>query len=258
MNEKSKEAVAVERLAVTYVALSALRPNAYNPNRQSPHDFELLCRSIVEDGFTRPIVARRQTMEIVDGEHRWRAATALHTQGSMDFSLGVPVVLVDMTDAQARIATMKYNRIHGSEDAGLAAAVLRDIVEMGGSDWAQDSLMLDDVEMARLTKEIADEAREAEALPPPPAEALGPNGAGLAPNDAATGVDLTADARRANEQRLQQAKKEEEVGMAQKNASDTFRLVLFFANDEAEVVRQALGDQPAAKLLELCRSEVTP
>ena len=73
--EKTNERLGV--LEIEYVALTDIQPNDYNPNRQSDHDFELLQRSITEDGFTQPVIAHRATKQIVDGEHRWRAAHSL-------------------------------------------------------------------------------------------------------------------------------------------------------------------------------------
>jgi len=66
-----------QRPTVVDIPVNELQPNEYNPNRQSDHDFELLCRSITEDGFTQPILAQSSTKIIIDGEHRWRAAKAI-------------------------------------------------------------------------------------------------------------------------------------------------------------------------------------
>lgn len=242
----------LEKLDIEYVPIDQVKPNQYNPNRQSEHDFTLLCKSIQEDGFTRPIVVRRGTLEIVDGEHRWRACKALHDSGAMDFSGGIAAVLVDMTDAQARIATLKYNRIHGSEDANLAADVLKEIMSMGDGDWAQDSLMLDDVEMERLTKELAvvETAGMNVAVPP---EMLGPAGRGLSATDSMN-IDTSADETRAKQAILAKAKAQEETGMLRKD-EQTYRLVLFFTGEEAKTVKSALEPAVAANLLAMCRDE---
>lgn len=243
----------LEKLDIVYVPLDQIKQNQYNPNRQSPHDFQLLCKSIQEDGFTRPIVVRKGTFEIVDGEHRWRACKALHEQGLVDFSEGIACVLVEMTDAQARIATLKYNRIHGSEDANLAAAVLKEIIEMGATDWAQDSLMLDDVEMKRLTEELA--VVETEGMNVDiPADMLGPAGKGLSDQDQSTAIDTSADETRAKQKLLEQAKQQEERQMNAKDAN-VFRVVAFFTGDEAKIVKSVLEPNVAQSLLQICREE---
>ena len=56
---------------------ASIRPNAYNPNRQSDDEFLLLCKSIVDDGFTDAIIVNKDRT-IIDGEHRWTAAVVLN------------------------------------------------------------------------------------------------------------------------------------------------------------------------------------
>jgi ParB-like chromosome segregation protein Spo0J len=129
----------LETLHVEYVPVSAVQPNSYNPNRQSEHDFELLIRSMTDDGFTQPIIVQRATGQIVDGEHRWTGAIV--TEGlkrrGLDLTPSniarlredrlavmteisdhqIPVVYVDMTAEQMRVATLRHNRARGSADA---------------------------------------------------------------------------------------------------------------------------------------------
>lgn len=241
-----KNNVVLDKLKVEYLPVDAVRPNAYNPNRQSDHDFELLCKSIAEDGFTQPIVVLRSTKEIVDGEHRWRACKAL---GYAE----VPVVLTDMTPEQMRIATLRHNRARGSEDAVLAAEVLKELASLGAVDWAQDSLMLDDKEVKRLLQEMpADEVAQMDVEVP--ADMLGPQGRGLSRQDERTAVDTTADERRAKERILAQAKEAEESKMAEAD-NKVYRIVLYYTGEEAEVVSRALGGQDghARAVLEMCR-----
>jgi ParB-like chromosome segregation protein Spo0J len=236
----------LDKLEVVEVDIDTITPNQYNPNRQSEHDFELLCRSIQEDGFTRPIVVRRDTLEIVDGEHRWRACKALGHKV-------IACVIVDMTDAQARIATLKYNRIHGSEDANLAANVLKEVIDMGAGEWAQDSLMLDDVEMQRLGHELA-AVETANLNIKVPIEMLGPTGHGLTDADVSTGIDTAADTTRAKQKLLEEAKAGEERAMVAQDAR-VFRIVAFFQGPESVIVKSVLGSSPMQTLLSICREE---
>ena len=79
----TKLAESLKTLSVEYVPIADIHPNEYNPNRQSPREYELLLRSMEEDGFTQPILVQRGTQRIVDGEHRWRAAHDLeHVAGA--------------------------------------------------------------------------------------------------------------------------------------------------------------------------------
>ena len=69
----------LEALRVFYIPHSMISPNQYNPNRQSEFEFELLIKSMSEDGFTQPIVTR-----------------PLFTDEMACNALGLPVAVVDL------------------------------------------------------------------------------------------------------------------------------------------------------------------
>jgi ParB-like chromosome segregation protein Spo0J len=245
-----KKANALGKLAVTYVPTGDMKPNAYNPNRQSQDDFELLLRSMEEDGFTQPIVALPDNT-IVDGEHRWRAARELgYTE--------VPVVHVNMTPEQMRIATLRHNRARGSEDYDLATQVLKDLQELGALDWAQDSLMLDDAEINRLLNDMpAPESLAGDEFSGAwePGERPEQEAEGVTEGGAAIRVSTTpaaADALREEERRLAAAVTEEERAAARRDLN-IFRLSLVFSGEEATIVKGALGDTPAHTILQWCK-----
>jgi len=256
--EKKNEVL--EQLKIEYVPLDSITANDYNPNRQSEHDFELLLRSMREDGFTQPILVQRESRQIVDGEHRWRASAALGFEE-------IPVVFVDMTPEQARISTLRHNRARGSEDIELTAQVLRDLESLGALDWAQDSLMLDDIEIQRLLEDIpAPEALAGEDytqgwVP----DIVGDETAAILDGgtteareveagNVKTSVAMTGPAveeMRKREKAIASAKTEEERVMARQTGS-LYRVSLVFAGEEAGIVKRVLGKTPAEKLLELC------
>jgi len=257
-----KTNVVLESLVVQYIDPAELQPNEYNPNRMSENDFELLLRSMREDGFTQPIIARRANKQIVDGEHRWRAGTHLKMPT-------VPVVLVDMTDEQARIATLRHNRARGSEDMLLAAEVLRDLEKLGALGWAQDSLMLSDAEVEKLLADVpAPEALAGEQFtdawtPQSRSAQEAATGSVQAQEQHDAGGVVTAamsvqavERQRAHEQRLAEARTEEERTTISRERV-TYRLNLLFSDDEAQLVKGTLGERPAERILELCRSVQT-
>lgn len=259
----------LERLTVEYVAVGDLRPNAYNPNRQSDHDFELLLRSMREDGFTQPIVCQKDGT--VDGEHRWRAGQAL---GMAE----VPVVYVDMTPEQMRIATLRHNRARGSEDIELAASVLRDLAQLGALDYAQDSLLLDDVELQRLIDDVpAPDALAGEDFSGAwePTESEGgrdaEENAGLTASGSSETVVTHApgggfqsqaasaeaiEASRKRERDLALAKTAEEKDRINAEAQSFHRLMLLFHGDQAVLVQTVLGGKAADKLVDVLREFV--
>ena len=252
----------LESLDIQYINVNDIHPNEWNPNRQSEHDFELLLKSMREDGFTQPVVAIKTDeglIKIVDGEHRWRAA---HTLGFDE----IPVVITPMTEEQAKIATLRHNRARGSEDVDLTAELLRDLEKLGALDWAQDSLMMDDTEIQKMLEDIpAPEALAADEY----TEAWEPGEMSGAQEDAGTstreiqgasGVTVAAasiasiERQRERERQIAEAKTAEER-QALKKDNDIFRLYLTFTGDEATLVKQILGEQAAEKLIEMCKRE---
>jgi len=254
----AKQYKTLETLQITYVSPKDVKPNSYNPNRQSDRDFELLLKSMKEDGFTQPVIVQKSTSEIVDGEHRWRASQALGMEK-------IPVVYVEMTDEQRRVSTLRHNRARGSEDIQLTAQVMRDLEKLGALDWAQDTLMLSDVEVNRLLEDVpAPESLKNEEF-----------STAWTPTDADTEQDsveatehkvsggtmmksLSVDAleqQRNLERKLQEAKTEEERQMARTD-SDMYRISLVFSGAEAGVIRSVLGKKPAEKMLDMCKKEL--
>jgi ParB-like chromosome segregation protein Spo0J len=59
---------------VQWIDRELLQANDYNPNHVASPELRLLAQSILESGWTQPIVARsvdNGRYEIVDGFHRW-------------------------------------------------------------------------------------------------------------------------------------------------------------------------------------------
>lgn len=63
----------LSQLKVEWVERESVRPNKYNPNRMTWGDRMLLRQSILEDGWTQPIVTLPDRT-IIDGEQRWTVA----------------------------------------------------------------------------------------------------------------------------------------------------------------------------------------
>lgn len=108
---------------VHWVHRDTLHGNDYNPNAVAPAELALLKRSIIEDGWTQPIVMHTDGT-IVDGFHRWTVS------GDVDvYRLTggyVPVVMLENKNAQdRRISTVRHNRARGTH----AVLKMADIVE---------------------------------------------------------------------------------------------------------------------------------
>jgi ParB/RepB/Spo0J family partition protein len=112
------------RVNVQMVALKKITPNPWNPNRQTDFIFEKECHSIRTHGFIDPILVREipplvipgddgskrvhpATYEIIDGEHRYRAALQLELDKIPVNNLGV------VDDATAKQLTIIMNETRG-------------------------------------------------------------------------------------------------------------------------------------------------
>lgn len=241
--EKTKN---LKHFTVEYVPIGTVTPNKYNPNRQGEHEFNLLLRSMKEDGFTTPILVQKESREIVDGEHRWRAARQLGYDT-------IPVVFVKMSAEQMRIATLRHNRARGVEDIELTAELLRDLDSVGALEWAQKSLQMDEVEMQRLITDIkAPEVLSSEEFSEP--WAYVPGTEAPSKTDKISVSIEAADHLRAMEKKIKKAKTEDEREQARKDYK-VYRVNLVFTREEEKYVKDVLGDDPARMILVYCKAE---
>jgi ParB-like chromosome segregation protein Spo0J len=106
-----------------------LKPNNYNPNRVAPMELQLLKISILEDGWTQPIVINAK-MEIVDGFHRWIVS------GHPELMAGdvgmVPTVMINSDNASSqKMATIRHNRARGTHGVLDMAELVRSLIADG-------------------------------------------------------------------------------------------------------------------------------
>lgn len=169
MAKKNQPSTLLNIITDEQASADSVRPNAYNPNRQSDDEFLMLCKSIVEDGFTDAIIVNTDRT-IIDGEHRWTAAVVLNhlsKQGLpvtmtttsewrrrrdeiIDPDLILPVKVLDKDEVQRRISTQRHNKARGHDDIELAAAMFRELEQMGGLDAAISGLDMSNEEVERL------------------------------------------------------------------------------------------------------------
>lgn len=118
--------------AVQWVRRTELSANRWNPNKQAPPEHRLLKLSILENGWTQPIVVRPEDdgLEIVDGYHRWLASADPDVAALTDGH--VPVVALPPTDpATARMATIRHNRARGTHHVLGMADNVAELVKLG-------------------------------------------------------------------------------------------------------------------------------
>ncbi len=112
--------------------------NEYNPNSVAPPEMKLLYESILNDGYTMPIVSfKDETItRIVDGFHR--RETERNNKDISQSTFGrVPLtsIRVEQTDSSNRMAsTIRHNRARGSHSIELMSQIVSELVEMGKGD----------------------------------------------------------------------------------------------------------------------------
>lgn len=124
---------------VLWVKADQLHANDYNPNSVAPPEMRLLQLSIMQDGYTQPIVAwpdAEGSYEVVDGFHRNRVAREVgavkkRVMGRMPIS----VINTDRTSKEDRIAaTIRHNRARGKHRVDAMADIVVDLARRNWSD----------------------------------------------------------------------------------------------------------------------------
>ena len=139
---------------VIAVPFEKVKPNTYNPNKVAPPEIRLLYRSILEDGYTQPVVcyyAKSQDLYvIVDGFHRWRVMKEHHDIYAREHGM-LPVSVIDKPLSNRMASTIRHNRARGSHDVDLMSNIIKELHELGRSDnWISKYLGMDKDEILRL------------------------------------------------------------------------------------------------------------
>lgn len=136
------------------VPLDKIRANSYNPNTVAPPEMKLLEKSILEDGYTMPIVCYYlpddDIYEIVDGFHRY---TVMKTNRVIREREGgmMPVVVIEKDLTNRMASTIRHNRARGSHDIDLMTNIVSELTKSGMSDaWIMKNIGMDADELLRL------------------------------------------------------------------------------------------------------------
>ncbi len=107
------------------VPVKSLHPNPWNPNKQSEREYAAEIESIKTFGFIDPITVRRHpkkkdAYQIIDGEHRYKAAQEIGIDT-------VPVIVLDVGDPEAKRLTIILNETRGIADRVDLGVLLADL-----------------------------------------------------------------------------------------------------------------------------------
>lgn len=123
---------------VRWVPADDVTANDYNPNSVAPPEMRLLQHSILEDGYTQPIVAYAigAGYEVVDGFHRNRVGKEVpEVRSRVHGYLPVVPINSERTDKGDRIAsTIRHNRARGKHMVTAMSDIVADLARRNWSD----------------------------------------------------------------------------------------------------------------------------
>lgn len=140
---------------VKWVKCDDVIANEYNPNKVAPPEMKLLEISIINDGYTQPIVAfaRDNKIEVVDGFHRNRVGKESElVRKRIHGYLPVVEIRKDQSSKSDRIAsTIRHNRARGKH---VVDAMSEIVLELKNRNWTNArisrELGMDEDEILRL------------------------------------------------------------------------------------------------------------
>lgn len=140
---------------VLWVKNETVRANDYNPNSVAPPEMELLRQSIMEDGYTQPIVSfkEHEHITVIDGFHRNRVGKEVADVKERVYGR-LPVVNINQWKqgrGDRMASTIRHNRARGSHSIELMSTIVSELVEMGKGDaWICKHVGMSTDELLRL------------------------------------------------------------------------------------------------------------
>lgn len=142
---------------VLWVRNNTVEANDYNPNSVAPPEMELLKLSILEDGYTQPIVTYDEEIKrtVVDGFHRNRVGKeSAEVKERVHSYLPVVTINEDRTSKNDRVAsTIRHNRARGKHKVDAMSEIVVDLKKRGWNDEKiAKKLGMDADEVLRLSQ----------------------------------------------------------------------------------------------------------
>jgi ParB-like chromosome segregation protein Spo0J len=140
---------------VTWVKADCVKANDYNPNKVAPPEMQLLEISIMNDGYTQPIVTWPQEnhVEVVDGFHRSRVGKESKVVSERVKGF-LPTVAIrkEQSGKNDRVAsTIRHNRARGKHQVDAMSEI---VIELKNRNWTNSriarELGMDEDEVLRL------------------------------------------------------------------------------------------------------------
>ena len=140
---------------VLWVKNGGVVANDYNPNKVAPPEMQLLEVSILEDGYTQPIVTwiNEDKNEVIDGFHRSRVGKESEiVKNRVNGYLPIVTINESHSDKNSRIAsTIRHNRARGKHQINAMSEI---VLELKNRNWKNEriarELGMDEDEILRL------------------------------------------------------------------------------------------------------------
>lgn len=139
---------------VKKIHFDKIRANDYNPNIVAPAELKLLEQSILNDGYTMPIVCfyieTEGVYEIVDGYHRFLVMKNSEEIAKRE-EYALPVVTINKPISERVASTIRHNRARGTHSIDRMVEIIQNLIEAGLSDqWIMKNIGMDKDELLRL------------------------------------------------------------------------------------------------------------
>jgi ParB-like chromosome segregation protein Spo0J len=135
---------------IEWIDADELAANNWNPNVVFNQELRLLELSILTNGWIQPIIVSKDNT-IIDGFHRYMLSTT-SPKVMKKYEGKVPVVRLDMSDADAMLLTVRINRAKGSHVSVKMADLVQTLHNKHNLDFQQ------------IAKEIGATKKEVELL----------------------------------------------------------------------------------------------
>jgi len=142
---------------VSWVKCDDIVSNDYNPNKVAPPEMELLEVSIMNDGYTQPIVTwgnhEKNKIEVIDGFHRNRVGKESKIINKrINGYLPIVNIRKEQSSKNDRIAsTIRHNRARGKHQVNAMSEI---VIELKNRNWTNKriskQLGMDEEEVLRL------------------------------------------------------------------------------------------------------------
>jgi ParB-like chromosome segregation protein Spo0J len=116
---------------INWIDVDILKANDYNPNVVFNQELTLLKFSLITQGWIQPILVHQNTMTIIDGFHRYSLCKNDKDVRNMTGGL-VPTVLMDISEAERKMLTIRINRAKGSHIAIKMADIIKSLINEHG------------------------------------------------------------------------------------------------------------------------------